>query len=71
MQFEGVAADDVDRHLRLLLDGGMLTGKADMDGIVTSGLSWAGCEFLDSIREPAIWRKTKSAAQKAGSVSLL
>lgn len=33
-------------------------------------LSWAGHEFLDSVRDPEIWRKTKEGAGKVGSWSV-
>ena len=37
---------------------------------VYSGLSWKGHEFLESIRDPAIWRATKEGATKAGGFSV-
>jgi hypothetical protein len=70
VQIEGYSPEDIDRHLRLLIDGDLLTGKAAMDGIITPGLSWQGCEFLDTIRSPEAWRRTKEAAAKIGGVSL-
>lgn len=33
-------------------------------------ISWAGHEFLDSVRDPEIWRKTKEGASKVGSWSM-
>lgn len=30
-------------------------------------ISWAGHEFLDSVRDPEIWQKTKEGAGKVGS----
>lgn len=33
-------------------------------------ISWAGHEFLDSVRDPEIWRKTKEGAGKLGSWSM-
>lgn len=33
-------------------------------------ISWAGHEFLDSVRDPEIWRKTKEGANKMGSWSM-
>lgn len=33
-------------------------------------ISWSGHEFLDSVRDPEIWRKTKDGANKLGSWSL-
>lgn len=36
-------------------------------------LTWMGCDFLDKVRDPEIWRSTKAAANQLGgfSVSLL
>jgi Hypothetical protein (DUF2513) len=34
------------------------------------GLTWEGHEFLDSIRDPKIWHKTKDAIGKVGGFSL-
>jgi hypothetical protein len=33
-------------------------------------LSWAGHEFLDSVRDPEVWKKTKEGASKIGSWSM-
>jgi len=33
-------------------------------------ISWAGHEFLDSVRDPEIWRETKEGAGKVGSWSM-
>jgi hypothetical protein len=30
-------------------------------------LSWQGYEFLDSVRDPEIWRRTKEGMNKAGT----
>lgn len=34
------------------------------------GLTWKGHEFLDNIRDPAIWRETKDGAKKLGGFSI-
>lgn len=70
IQVDGFEAGDVDRHLRLLVDAGFLTGKIASDGVVTEGLSWAGCEFLDTVRSPEVWKKTEAAASKIGGVGI-
>jgi hypothetical protein len=31
-------------------------------------MTWLGHEFLDSVRDPDIWRKTKEGASVAGSI---
>ena len=33
-------------------------------------ISWAGHEFLDSVRDPEIWQKTKEGVGKLGSWSM-
>ena len=35
-----------------------------------TGLTWRGHEFLDSIRDPEIWRETKDGAKKIGGLSI-
>ena len=70
-EVEGWSGDDVDHHLRLLADADcLLTAKQAGDGVMLSGLSWKGCEFLDTVRSPEVWRRTKEAAGKVGGVSI-
>lgn len=65
----------VAEHVRLLLDAGYLStarvqyvaGKRMDLGLA---LSWAGHEFLETIRDPQIWMTAKSGATKLGSWSL-
>ena len=33
-------------------------------------ISWAGHEYLDTIRDPEIWRKTKAGSKKIGGATL-
>ena len=33
-------------------------------------LTWAGHDFLDTVRDPEIWRQTKDGAKKVGSWSV-
>lgn len=33
-------------------------------------ITWAGHEFLDSVRDPEIWKKAKEGASKIGSWSM-
>ena len=65
----GEDPDRLSYHLRLLIEAGF--AKADPLGFVAiSGLTWQGHEFLDSVRDPEIWRKTKEAAAKVGGSTL-
>jgi Hypothetical protein (DUF2513) len=38
-----------------------------MVGIMFRRLTWEGHDFLDAIRDPEIWCKTKSGAEEVGS----
>ncbi len=62
-------------HLRLLSQTGLIEVKnpAESDGIyipAVLSMSWAGHEFLDSVRNPHVWKQTKSAAERLSSWTL-
>lgn len=65
---EGYRADDIDHHLTLLGNAGFLLPSTTrpMIGITFRGLSWEGHDFVDAIRDPIIWAKTKNGAAAAG-----
>lgn len=65
---EGHAAD-ADRiiaHMQMLASGGYLQQR--QSGVYE--ITWAGHEFIDTVRDPEIWRKTKAGADKVGSWSV-
>jgi len=67
--------DDVDKiayNLRLITDARFLnlTRSQGADTIGILGLTWEGHEFLDTVRDPEIWRKTKEEAKKAGGFTV-
>jgi uncharacterized protein DUF2513 len=59
----------VSEHLRLLIDEAkLITGMAvsDMDGEeawIDLKLTWAGHDFLDAVRDPKVWARTKRGAE--------
>ena len=62
-------------HLKMLIEEAGLISAIDAKS--NSGpawlrleLTWLGHEFLDQIRDPEIWRKTKAGAAKAGGFSI-
>ncbi len=70
--------DDPNRiyyNMKLIADAGFIALTPSQPGIGfgLTGLTWRGHEFLDTVRDPEIWRKTKEGASKAGgfTVSLL
>lgn len=74
IQIEGYMETQVSYHVALMAEAGLLTAK-DMGNLkkFTWGaqrLTYRGHEFLDAVRDPEIWRKTKSTAQKAGGAGI-
>lgn len=66
-------------HLDMMIQAGFLNGNtkmlhrggpADHNLILISKLTWEGHEFLDDIRDPEIWRKTKDRAQAVAGIGL-
>ena len=59
-------------HLRLLEQAGFVDIYATSSaGIVMfRGLSWSGHDFIDTIRDPKVWDKTKKGAEAAGGFTV-
>jgi DNA-binding transcriptional ArsR family regulator len=72
---DGYSGDQVEYHLDLLKEAGLIEspGSQPAQGVTFRRLSWDGHEFLDSVRSPETWRRTKEGARTIGgwSVSLL
>lgn len=68
----GYDSAQIEYHLSLLRSVGMIEcpGCQPGLGITFSGLTWNGHDFLDSIRDPEIWRATKEGARRAGGFSV-
>jgi Hypothetical protein (DUF2513) len=69
-------ADDpaeLDYHLELLKEKGLIRspGTNNIDNRIRfGGFTWEGHDFLDSIRDDEVWRKTKGAVEAAGGWTL-
>jgi hypothetical protein len=59
-------------HIGLLEQAGFIRVPARVVGgeAYVSGLTWEGCEFLDAVRDPEVWKKTKDTAAKAGGAGV-
>ena len=53
-------------YLRLLESAGYVENS----GRSSYRMTWAGHEFLETVRDPEIWSKTKEGANKLGSWSI-
>lgn len=70
----GLAKDDqISMHLDLLEDAGFIESKVTQMGPAGMSfhngwrLTWEGHEFIEKIRDPEVWKKTKAGATKVGS----
>jgi hypothetical protein len=72
VQVEGYDADQIDYHLLLINGAGFITRstKPAPSGIYFRRLTWAGHDFLDSVRSPDVWDRTKQAASAAGGFTV-
>ena len=68
---EGFTPDQVEYHLRILVSARMfeMPGNAGMYYII-SGLTPAGHDFVDSVRDETIWKLTKGGANAAGGFTI-
>lgn len=68
----GYGVDQIGYHLSLIREAGLieLHSSQPMDGITFSRLSWYGHDFLELIRDPKIWERTKRGAEAAGGFTI-
>ncbi len=58
-------------HVMLLRDAGFFGPGGDtISSISIDGLTWEGQDFLDSVRDDAVWANTKKAASEAGGFTV-
>lgn len=56
-----------EHHIGIMLGAGLIEfDVAGSSGVFIKGLTWQGHDFLDTIRDPAMWRKTREGASKLG-----
>lgn len=63
------APDDViTAHLRLLEQAGLIEvmSRPISGPIYIRGLTWDGHDFLDAVRDPEVWKRTKDGALTVG-----
>ena len=70
LQIEGYDSAQIAYHAALLADAGLIVGG---DSSTTAGprfnierLTFEGHDFLDAIRAPSVWRKTRDRIAQAG-----
>ena len=74
-RIDGYTEETIGYHCYLLIDAGLCRGDditvvdGDSPNCVAIGLTWAGHEFIDNARNPAIWRQVKRTVGKLEGVS--
>jgi hypothetical protein len=65
--------DELGYHVELLLDRGLVKalclqelGVHPADNFMDARLTWEGSDFIGSVRDEELWRKTKEGAVQAG-----
>lgn len=69
LAFEGYDAEEIAYNYGLICDAGLLGNRSEVDAsgvLIYSGISWAGHDYLDAVRDPEVWRTTKERAEKVG-----
>ncbi len=69
-QIDGYSPDELAYHLALIREAGFIESPGSQSvglGVTFRRLSWDGHDYLDAVRDPEIWRKTKRGAEAAGS----
>lgn len=71
-KIDGYTDEQVAHHIYLMWQAGLVKG-ADTSGVscdsptaILISVTWQGHDFLDAIRDPEIWKKTKDIAGQAG-----
>ncbi|UXS49262.1 DUF2513 domain-containing protein [Agrobacterium tumefaciens] len=71
LQFEDYDPLVVAAHIRLMAEGRLIDAKVTGQGAtMLNGITWAGHDFLDSVRDDRIWAKTKEGLHEAGGFTL-
>jgi hypothetical protein len=69
VQIEGRTPDEIEYHLQMLVEHGFIEEprSGPMEGIMFKKLTWEGHDYLDAVRDPKVWGKTKEATERVGS----
>ena len=69
---KGWSASEIAYNYQLMVEGGLVLSRVPQissSQLFFNSITWSGHDFLDSVRDPEIWRKTKAVTEKAGSTS--
>lgn len=68
---DDIASKTVHYHMNLLVDADFIDASATHRGTwYIKSMTWAGHDFLDTVRDPEIWKRTKDVAKEAKGFSV-
>ncbi len=72
LAIDAYGKDEVAYHLQLIEEAQLIrTFEAGFGAeVLFDRLSWAGHDFVDSVRSPEVWAKTKKGAEAAGGFTV-
>ena len=66
--YEGRTDAEVNEHIELLLEAGLLKGEVkrmrDRAIVLVSRLTWNGHDFLDAMKDESLWQKAQASILK-------
>src|ERR1700757_1641795 len=66
---EGYSYEEISYNLLQIIDAELINGAREQSGqFAIRNITWKGHEYLDDIRDPDIWRKTKARTKDFASV---
>lgn len=67
ISIEGRHPTEICGHLTLLVEAGFVRGRVTTSGeFMLDGVTWSGHDFIDSVRDEEVWRRTKEGVNLAG-----
>ena len=71
LKFDDYTPDEIDYHMGLLYEADIITSSDTINAMangawIFDSLTWAGHDFLDSVRDPEVWKRTKAGALTVG-----
>ena len=63
-------AERIDYHMHLLVGAGFIETQGTGDGWIVNRITWAGHDFLDSVRDDEVWSQTKAGVKHAGGFTI-
>lgn len=72
MAVSGFSENEIEYHLRLIVEAGLITsrGRFGNGDFRLDRMTFAGHDFVDSVRSPEVWAKTKKGAEAAGGFTV-